>query len=394
MMHILIDALKNSIMITGLVVIMMMIIESLNIESKGLLFKGLKKTKFGQLLIASLLGSIPGCMGGFAVVSLYTHRILSFGALVAMMIASSGDEAFAIIAMTPDSALPLFAILFAIAITTGLIVDMFFKHRSFTCNGFPQHPECQGETEHEHNEHSSCHHEKSKGNHARHFGWKRIMMIVGLSLFIIGLVTGKLGHDHAAHSHKGHHEITEHHQQAGHHEHDTCCHKDAECQHEHNEGGIDLLDEQWMNILFAGLSAIMLIALIFASDHFIQEHLWNHVIKKHLPVIFAWTFGVLILVGFGNQYLDINEWLNDNTAILILLAALIGIIPESGPHLAFVTLFANGTIAFPVLLASCISQDGHASIPLLAESKKSFLWAKIINCAVALIAGYAAMLFM
>ena len=147
-----------------------------------------------------------------------------------------------------------------------------------------------------------------------------------------------------------------------------------------------------MNILFAGLSVIMLIALIFASDHFVQEHIWNHIVKKHLPVIFAWTFCVLLLLGLGNQYLDITGWLSDNTAILILLAALIGIIPESGPHLAFVTLFANGSIAFPVLLASCISQDGHASIPLLAESKKSFLWAKIINCAVALIAGYAAML--
>ena len=391
MMHILIDALRNSIMITGLVVIMMMIIESLNIESKGLLFKGLKKTKFGQVLIASLLGSIPGCMGGFAVVSLYTHKIISFGALVAMMIASSGDEAFAIIAMAPDSALPLFALLFVIAIVTGILVDIFFKHRSFTCNGFPQHPECQDEDEHTHHEHS-CHHEGSKGKSARHFGWKRIVMTLGLAIFIASLASGHLGHDHAvphAHGHDTHHE------HAAIQNHATCHHgHDAE-HHEmagHHDSGINLLDEQWMNILFAGLSVIMLIALIFASDHFVQEHLWNHIVKKHLPVIFAWTFGVLLLVGLGNQYLDISGWLSDNTAILILLAALIGIIPESGPHLAFVTLFANGTITFPVLLASCISQDGHASIPLLAESKKSFLWAKIINCAVALIAGYAAML--
>ena len=381
MMHILIDALRNSIMITGLVVIMMMIIESLNIESKGLLFKGLKKTRLGQVLVASLLGSIPGCMGGFAVVSLYTHRILSFGALVAMMIASSGDEAFAIIAMSPNSALPLFALLFIIAIVTGIIVDMVFKHRSFTCNGFPQHPECQEGAEHGHHEHS-CHHKSSKSTTARHFGWKRILMILGLAVFVAALASGHLGHDHAVpHAHE-HEEIHEH---AESHEH-------AETHHEHHNSGINLLDDQWMNILFAGLSVLMLVVLIFASDHFVQEHIWSHIVKKHLPVIFAWTFGVLLLLGFGNQYLDITGWLSDNTAILILLAALIGIIPESGPHLAFVTLFANGSIAFPVLLASCISQDGHASIPLLAESKKSFLWAKIINCAVALIAGYAAML--
>ena len=79
---------------------------------------------------------------------------------------------------------------------------------------------------------------------------------------------------------------------------------------------------------------------------------------------------------------------------MILIAALVGIIPESGPHLIFVTLFAAGVVPFPVLLASSISQDGHASIPLLAESKKSFAYAKLLNLLVALAAGYAAMLFM
>ena len=111
-MHLFIDILRNSILITGLVVVMMMMIESLNIESKGLIFKGLKKTRFGQVVIASLLGSIPGCMGGFAAVSLYTHRMFSFGALVAMMIASSGDESFVMLAMIPQQALILFAVLF------------------------------------------------------------------------------------------------------------------------------------------------------------------------------------------------------------------------------------------------------------------------------------------
>jgi hypothetical protein len=147
-----------------------------------------------------------------------------------------------------------------------------------------------------------------------------------------------------------------------------------------------------MNILFAGLSVIVLIVLMFASDHFVEEHLWSHIIKKHLPVIFAWTFGVLLVLGICLQYVDIDKWINDNTALMILLATIIGIIPESGPHMIFVTLFAAGVVPFPVLLASSISQDGHASIPLLAESKKSFFYAKIINCVVALVAGYAAML--
>ena len=123
-------------------------------------------------------------------------------------------------------------------------------------------------------------------------------------------------------------------------------------------------------------------------------HLWNHIVRKHLPTIFAWTFGVLLLLGIALQYIDIENWISDNTVLMILLATAIGIIPESGPHLIFVTLFAAGVVPFPVLLASCISQDGHASIPLLAESRKSFVWAKTINCIVALLAGFGALLIM
>ena len=149
-----------------------------------------------------------------------------------------------------------------------------------------------------------------------------------------------------------------------------------------------------MNVLFAGLSVIVLIVLLFASDHFVEEHMWNHIVRKHLPTIFAWTFGVLLVLGIGLQYVEIDRWISDNTALMILLATLIGIIPESGPHLIFVTLFAAGAVPFPVLLASSISQDGHASIPLLAESRKSFAWAKLINCVVALAAGFGAMLLM
>jgi hypothetical protein len=138
----------------------------------------------------------------------------------------------------------------------------------------------------------------------------------------------------------------------------------------------------------------VLFVLLFASDHFVEEHLWHHIIRKHLPTIFAWTFGVLLVLGIALQYVDIEHWISKNTAVMIILATLIGIIPESGPHMIFVTLFAAGVVPFPVLLASSISQDGHASIPLLAESKKSFAQAKLINCVVALVAGFAAMLLM
>lgn len=426
MLHIFIDSLRNAILITGLVIVMMMMIESLNIESKGLFFKGLKKTRIGQVIIGALLGSIPGCMGGFATVSLYTHRMFSFGALVAMMIASSGDEAFIMLAMIPEQAFILFAILFVLAIVVGIVTDLVHdrihkRHcKEYDHSGCGADTDCHdgyvvhhnvSEADHSaqchhihnnapscHHEDSSCHQERSKvidavagatAKASRHYGWKRISMFIGLAIFITALATGQLGHDHSAHSGHDHstHECHEHSAHALHHEHSD----HSECHHESHS--INLLDEQWMNVLFAGLSIIVLFVLLFASDHFIEEHLWHHIIRKHLLTIFCWTFSVLLIVGIGLQYVRIDDWISSNTALMVILATLIGIIPESGPHMVFVTLYATGIVPFPVLLASSISQDGHASLPLLAESRKSFLWAKIINCVVALAAGFISMAF-
>jgi hypothetical protein len=58
----------------------------------------------------------------------------------------------------------------------------------------------------------------------------------------------------------------------------------------------------------------------------------------------------------------------------------------------FVTLFASGLIPFPVLLANSIVQDGHAGIPLLADNKKSFVYAKLIKCALALVVSAVALI--
>ena len=90
--------------------------------------------------------------------------------------------------------------------------------------------------------------------------------------------------------------------------------------------------------------------------------------------------------------MDIEGWISQNTALMILLAAAIGLIPESGPPMIFVNLYAGGIVPFPVLLASAISQDGHSSLPLLAEDKKSFAYAKLLNCLIAIAAGFGSML--
>lgn len=398
-MEMIVDILRNTFLITGLVVTMMMMLECLNIGSHGKILARLGGNKPLQVVVSALLGSIPGCIGGFASVSLYTHGLLSFGALVAMMIATSGDEAFVMLSMMPGKALLIFALLFVIAVLAGWLTDMCIalarRRRNLPqpgvqalCGG---HYDIHSEDENHHAEEAEKHHHKH--GKKRSFGWKRICLFVMETAFVLALGTGLLEHEH-------------HHGEDIEGEEVECCEcghvHDAGCAHEHAAGfahehhhhegehshGFNLLDEAWMNVLFAILSIAVIAVILLASDHFVEEHLWEHVVVKHLGSIFRWTLGVLILMQLLLSSLDISAWISGNVPMMIVLAALVGIIPESGPHLLFVTLYFTGVVPLPVLLASCISQDGHASIPLLAESKKAFLYAKLINVVLALAVGF------
>ncbi|GAI06206.1 unnamed protein product, partial [marine sediment metagenome] len=79
--------------------------------------------------------------------------------------------------------------------------------------------------------------------------------------------------------------------------------------------------------------------------------------------------------------------LPENRLFLIILAALIGIIPESGPHLVFLTLYSQGLIPFSVLLVSSLSQDGHGLLPLLSYSVKDTIKVQIFTTIFSLLVG-------
>ena len=406
----LLEVLRNAVLITGLVLIMMLMIEYCNIGSHGSLFARLKSSGINQVLIGTLLGLVPGCIGGFAAVSLFTHKLLSFGALTAMMIASSGDEAFVMLATMPLKALLLFAILGALAIVTGLVCDRYlFKEQNFAfCpDGYEIHKEHDSSI-------ASPFRLSSYKDALRRPSRERLLLLAGIALFVVALLSGFAGHDHAGHDHAVHQEAALHQEVALHEE--AMLHEEAEHNHElHEEAAhnhalhghathqeslqeiieerhlstftLHLLDEEWMNCLFAIMSIVTLLFTATAKEHFIKEHLWHHVIKRHLLSIFLWTLGGLAVCQIGVQYLNIEEWVSSNMIFVILLAVAIGIIPESGPHLVFVTLYLNGIVPFSVLLANSISQDGHTALPLLASSRKTFLKAKAVNIIIGAVVG-------
>jgi len=352
MVEIFTDVLRNTLMITCFVIVIMLFIELTNVLTQGSWTRWLGKYPSLQVALAAFLGLIPGCFGGFAVVGMWTHGVVSFGALLAAMISSVGDEAFVMLVQMPEKAFMLFGILFVIGVLVGILVDKM-GWKIVHPRNMEQHLVVH---KHEHTGHLRI--TQSLKENFRNPSFTRILLITGLILFILGMSTGFFGHEQ-----------------------EDAAHKAA-------TGNLTFpIDESWFNGIFLVMALLMMVTFFFVDDHFLEEHLWKHIIRQHVPKIFLWTFGALTLIYFLMHSVEMTNWVTHNQLWVLLLAVLIGFIPESGPHLVFISLFLSGQIPFSILLANSITQDGHSTLPLLAESKRGFLSVKVINGILGLIAG-------
>ncbi len=341
MLELILEAFNESFAIIGFVFVFMILIEYVNVKTKGLWQNLLFKKKINQYLVAAILGGIPGCFGAYVSVALFSHKIFSLGAIVTTMIATSGDEAFVLLAKLPNTGIVVMVTLMVLGIIAGYIVDKstLFKSKKilkdFDEYKFPVHDEDLHNHSHSHSENTS------KSNVKRFLIAGALVLLISLLSFGVAMHGHGYGEEHS-----------------------------------------------WVNMILIISSFFALIVILTAKAHFIQEHIWQHIIKKHLPKIAFWTFIVLLLLEGIFHFFDTDSLISDNMILVLLLAIFIGIIPQSGPHLVFITLFIQGSIPLSILIANSISQDGHGMLPLLAESKKSFIVIKIINILVAAVVGF------
>ncbi len=354
----LLDILKNTVIITVFVLIMMILVEYISVQSKGKWNSVLKKNPHLQIIFSALIGLTPGCMGGYAVVSLYTHRVIGFAALIAALIASTGDEAFIMYSLFPKQALFLSISILIIAIISGYLVWAVIKTRNFIklpdahIRFYENKPNCVSYESH------------TVLSQLKHIVWQRILFL-SVGIVVVLYIIFAYNEDSGILP-----ELVQ-----------STTRTHAAAHHDHSAWGSERI-----TLLVVNLVGIFIMFTV--SDHFLIEHLWKHVIKKHLLRLFLWTFGAFTVLFFINQFVDIEQWINNNKHFILLAAVLVGIIPESGPHIIFATMFASHIIPFSVLLANSIVQDGHSAIPLLAESRKSFLYAKLLNALIALTIGF------
>ncbi|EKD30625.1 MAG: hypothetical protein ACD_77C00504G0002 [uncultured bacterium] len=254
----------ETLQIVLLVFTMMVLVDLINVWTRGKIKVFLAKgKKYRQYIIASFIGSLPGCVGGFTNVSLYIHGIISFGALTGALAAASGDEAFVMLAMFPKTAVFLIALLMVLGVLVGFMVDKTIKKLKIK----------------------------------------------------------------------------------------TCIDCEDQQYHPNKKGVV----------------------------HYLKEHIWGHIIKLHLWKTALWTFGALFVVEIGLTYFNLQSLSQEYPLTILLIAALMGLIPESGPHMIFVSLFASGLIPFSVLFTSAFVQDGHGMLPMLSYSVKDSIIIKSFN---------------
>lgn len=113
---------KHALLISFFVFVMMLIVDFVDTASKRRISDLMRGGLWRQYFLSAFLGSTPGCLGAFMNVSLYVHGMISFGAIVGGMIATSGDEAFVMLSQFPLTAMALFILLFFSGIIFALIL--------------------------------------------------------------------------------------------------------------------------------------------------------------------------------------------------------------------------------------------------------------------------------
>ena len=331
--------LGDAILVTGFVFAMMLLVEYLNVTTAGAATRWLGKGGFGGYAMVILVGAVPGCLGAFTDVTLYIHRIISMGALAGSMVAASGDEAFVMLALMPRQALLLFVGLFTYGLLVAWVVDRLTRRRRFEASpcatGLALHPESEGTPG------------LARRASFRACTFPRAILCAALGLFALGVALGWVGPP----------------------------------------------VWNWIRVTILALSSLAFAVVFIAPDHFLETHLYQHVAREHVPRIFAWTLGALFVMAWIKvQGGPVQAWILDHPGWAVLAAALIGVLPESGPHMIFVAGYVQGLLPLSVLAASTVVQDGHGMLPLLAQSWREFLRVKAITFLAGVFLGYGLLL--
>lgn len=319
--------------------------------------------KWFHPIIGSFLGAIPGCGATIVVASLYKNEKISFGGLLAAFISTLGEGSFVLLGASNESDVTANLKAYAIITIFGFLAGVLF---GFLCDIL----KVRHNASINHNKNEDQVHQKKiihkedinqKYYSLQSFGFYAIMVMV---IFLApGSIMALWG------------------------------------------GGIEVISELTFYVsMVLTMSCIayyfLNMALFKSNDCYCEgEDMKSTIFHAVLDVSMVVTY-VFIGLLVANYIIDVMvgpeifaEWMKSSAYVLVLLAALIGLMPGCGGMITVATAFI--TIKnFPIaaLIAASIATSGDGIFPLLAKNRKDGLIVSILGLVVALIVGYIALI--
>jgi len=343
----------------------------INYKTEGQLVKTIEERKKLQVVLGALLGLTPGCGGAIMVMPLYLLGKVSFGTVIATVIATMGDAAFVIIVYSPKIFLVVSIISFIVAIITGYLIDFFniginlIEKISSKEELKKLHKEFEDEpTELELNAKKESKHKNSlegilylfRHNQGYKIFW--VFAVLGFALGVMDLMQIDL---------------------------DTA---------------FPIKNLRVIGALgtFFSIAYTIISKKIIKDDNIGETESKLESLKETLvhnagetAFVITWIFMAFLLYEVGLEILGGEEVLinlmNKNGFLVVIVAVLIGLIPGCGPQIVLATLYVTGALPFSALIANAICNDGDALFPLLAINKKSAIWVTLYSLIPAVIAG-------
>ncbi len=385
-LEILVTSMRDAFLaVTVFVAAMVLLFSWLQYITAGRFVSWIRENTRFQPVIGAMMGLTPGCGGAIIVMPMYARGYVTYGTVIATLIATLGDAAFVLIgAVFQDSSfltpvIVVHATSFVVGVFWGYLVDKLEVTPTAPVGRYgpkfgtdePLGEEVAKAMEGDDSLIEDLPRELPEGWGYRvlHQGYRVWWAItaVGLCLAILLLIWYAQDPEYSP---------------------------ELVWDPTTRDGIVT-----WVGLIGTSLSIILYISSknFFADDteatigdklNSLDETL-VHAASETAFVTF-WVLIAYLVFEFGMILFGISE--SDMSghgsgAGAVFVAATIGLIPGCGPQIIAITAYVEGVISFPALVANAISQDGDALFPLLVRHKVASIWATIHTTLPAVIVG-------
>jgi len=377
--------------VTVFVAAMVLLFSWLQYITAGKFVDAIRANKRWQPVIGALMGITPGCGGAIVMMPMYARGYVTYGTVIATLIATLGDAAFVLIgaAVTDSSFIaPVIAvhlISFIVGVAWGYLVDgLKITPRNPLGKFGPTFKDDKPPENSLKSEDVESHEIIDDLGREEAGGWRYFLLHQGYTVWwmvtAIGLIFAVLLLVWSA--------------------------QDADFNLEINYNPLTLHGFiTWIGLLGTSLSVILYISqknwIRDDTEASIGDKLYSmretmiHSASETAFVTF-WVMAAYLVFEFSMLFSGMTEAdlaRYGDGLIAVVLAAFIGLIPGCGPQIIAITAYTKDLLSFPALTANAISQDGDALFPLLVRHRAASLWATIHTTIPALIVGIFLMVF-